>query len=375
MDDLPSAPVRLAIVMRPAVGGMRSHLETFLTLLNRKRFAPTLIAGQDFATFAERLKVPHIPLEIAGKTSPIADLRCIGELETILRKSFDIVHGHGVRGMCIGAFAAKRARLPFVTTLHNLLGEVSLPQSMVLAQALHRTQRLIAVSQAVIASFEANALPLPPHHVVPNGVVTTRSANPDSIQGVRNWFHVPESAPIVLGIGRLEKEKGFDQLLLAFDILRSQVPNAHLLIVGEGSQLEVLRGLAQSDLQVHFAGYSADPTAYYHVADVVAVPSRSEGQGMVALEAMAAGRPVAAFRVGGLVDTVKEGVTGLLVPPSDIEEMGRTLALLLNSPDLRRSMGEAGRARVVSRFSASQMVETIENIYTEILTEANNTRR
>ncbi len=371
-----ATPIRLAIVLRPAAGGMRTHVETLLTFLNRERFAPTLIAGAEFAPLAQRLNTPHIALEIPAKTSMNADRFVIRDLKRILRGNFDIVHGHGVRGLWVGSFAAERAELPFVATAHNLLPKLSFLQNVGLSIALRQTKRLITVSHAVMESFRENDLDLPPVNVIPNGINLSRYQKPaEDPAALRKWFGIPDEAPVVLGIGRLEKEKGFDQLILSFGFLRSEEREARLIVVGTGSEVENLSDMASSDVQIHLAGHAADPLPYYQIADVVAIPSRSEGQGIVALEAMAAGKPVVAYRVGGLTETIEENITGYLVKPFDVLEFAKSLSLLLKSPPLRRSMGEAGRARVASQHSAQKMAEQIEAVYQQIVRGAQEEKR
>lgn len=367
-----AAPIRLALVLRPAAGGMKTHIETLLTFLNRERFAPTLIAGAEFVALAQRMNTPHIPFDIPPKTSIRADARAVRELKMALAGNFDLVHGHGVRGLWIGAFAAERAGLPFVATAHNLLPKPSFVQSVGISLALRYTKRLIAVSNAVLESFRDCNLDLPPVNVIPNGIDLSRYDAPGNPAALRKQYQIPDAAPVIAAVGRLEKEKGFDQLILSFGFLRSEEKEARLIIAGEGGEQENLSDMASSDMQIHLAGRVADPTPYYQLADVVAIPSRSEGQGIVALEAMAAGKPVVAYRVGGLSETLEDNVTGYLVKPSDVLEFAQALALLLKSPDLRRSMGEAGRARVASQYAAQKAAQQIESVYLQTLNDNAN---
>ena len=143
--------------------------------------------------------------------------------------------------------------------------------------------------------------------------------------------------PHVLYVGRLSPEKGILELLAATDGLE-------LVVVGDGP----LRDKVPQAL-----GFvpNAELGPYYRRAAVVAVPSRREGYGVVCAEAMAHGRPVVASAVGGLLDLVAHGETGLLVPPGDAKGLREALTWLLSDGDLRRRMGEAGRARARERLS------------------------
>jgi glycosyltransferase involved in cell wall biosynthesis len=170
-------------------------------------------------------------------------------------------------------------------------------------------------------------------------------------QGVRLPDHVgePDEPPHVLYVGRLSEEKGVRELAEAAEALP-------LVVVGDGP----LRPLLPQA-----TGFvpPAELGPYYERASVVVVPSRREGYGMVAREAMAHGRPVVATAVGGLVDAVDDGVTGLLVPPRDPAALRQALERLLGDAELRRSLGEAARARVLRTASPASTAEGLLEAY------------
>jgi len=143
------------------------------------------------------------------------------------------------------------------------------------------------------------------------------------------------------------------------------VPGAHLLLAGSGPEEDRLKALAVESPGVQLLGRLDEIAPLLAAADVVAIPSRQEGQGIVALEAMAARRPVVATCVGGLVETIQEGETGLLVPAEDPRSFGEALAALLADPHRRRRMGEAGRARVTP-YTLERMIQRLETLYQEI---------
>jgi glycosyltransferase involved in cell wall biosynthesis len=170
-------------------------------------------------------------------------------------------------------------------------------------------------------------------------------------QGVRIPDSVgePDEPPHVLYVGRLSDEKGVRELAEA----TGELP---LVVVGEGP----LRSLLPQT--VGFVP-PADVGPYYERAAVVVVPSRREGYGMVAREAMAHARPVVATTVGGLVDAVEDGVTGLLVPSRDPAALRAALERLLRDPELRRSLGSAARERVVRTASPATTAERLLEAY------------
>src|SRR6185437_9795218 len=151
----------------------------------------------------------------------------------------------------------------------------------------------------------------------------------------------PDEPPHILYVGRLSEEKGVRELAEAAEGLP-------LVVVGEGP----LRPLLPQA-----AGFlpPAEVGAFYERASIVVVPSRREGYGMVAREAMAHGRPVVATGVGGLLDAVEDGVTGLLVPPGDVALLREAIVGLLHDDARRVRLGEAGRRRAVATFARGRV--------------------
>jgi glycosyltransferase involved in cell wall biosynthesis len=162
----------------------------------------------------------------------------------------------------------------------------------------------------------------------------------------------PDEPPHVLYVGRLSEEKGVRELAEAADGLP-------LAVVGDGP----LRSLLPQT--VGFVP-PAELGPYYERASVVVVPSRREGYGMVAREAMAHGRPVVATAVGGLVDAVEDGVTGVLVRPGDVAGLRDALEHLLGDVDRRRALGRAARERAVRTASPAAFAERLLELYRSI---------
>jgi glycosyltransferase involved in cell wall biosynthesis len=159
----------------------------------------------------------------------------------------------------------------------------------------------------------------------------------------------PETAPHVLYAGRLSPEKGIEEFVAASEGLPR-------VIVG-GGPVDVPEGV----------GPVADVGPYYDRAAVVAVPSRREGYGMVAREAMAHGRAVVAADVGGLRDAIEDGVDGVLVPARDVQALRAALERLLADPQLRARLGAAARAKAEREWSRAAMAEALVRVYDEIV--------
>lgn len=173
----------------------------------------------------------------------------------------------------------------------------------------------------------------------------------------------------IVFLGRLVPNKGADILLRALPL----VADAELVMLGDGPELDALRSLACAlgiEARVRFAGWSSREAVNAELGDtaIVSVPSLwPEPFGLVALEANARGIPVVASAVGGLVDVIEDGVTGLLVPPDDPRSLAEALARLLSDAPLRAAMGAAGIAACRGRFSLEAHLAKLDSLYHTIL--------
>jgi glycosyltransferase involved in cell wall biosynthesis len=169
---------------------------------------------------------------------------------------------------------------------------------------------------------------------------------------------------------RLEAVKGPDVFLRAARLIAEEIPEARFVVVGDGS----MRGRLEADAaalglrsRIQFMGERDDVADILPTFSVFCLPSRLEGMSMALLEAMAAGRPIVATRVGGTLDLIRDGETGLLVPTEDPETMARAALRFLRDPWWAEQCGEAGRSMVMQHYSADSMVRRIEAIYAGLL--------
>ena len=195
-----------------------------------------------------------------------------------------------------------------------------------------------------------NAIPLPP------GEETGDSARPPSAS----------ARPIVLTVARLDPQKNLSDLIRA----AAQVPEARFLVAGEGPMRSALESEIRAhalDGRVELLGFRSDVAELLRACDLFVLPSLFEGLPLSVLEAMAAGKPVIASRVGGTDEAVVHGETGILVPPSDPAALARAIRELLADPATAQAYGARGRARVAREFSVDAMVERVSALYDELL--------
>lgn len=182
-----------------------------------------------------------------------------------------------------------------------------------------------------------------------------------------------EKASATIGsLGRLEPGKGFDCLVNAMSRVCKQLPDASLLIAGAdtwdyGKELRSLIRMLGLQDHVRLIGFQHNVSSFLHNVDVFAFASRSEGFGQVLIEAMAAGKAVVASRIPPFTEIVVDGETGLLVNADDTEGFADAMAWLLTHSEQAREMGDRGRERVFSHFSAQKMLAETMSLYNALL--------
>ncbi len=268
----------------------------------------------------------------------------------------DVVHFHTARAHALAPFCRGRGARLVVTRRMDYV-----PRGGVYARWLYNraVDAVIAISEGVRTALLRAGVRADRIRVVPSGIdVTAVDAPPGARAAVRAAWHVEADDVLVLVLGALERRKGHAVLLDAARRLASQRPALRYVFAGDGSERAALAGAAHElGDRVVFAGFRQDVGACLAAADVVALPSLHEGLGVAALEAMAAGRPVVASRVGGLAEVVVDGETGLFAEPGEPESLATALATLASDRDLRARLGEGGRRRVLARYTAARMAE------------------
>jgi glycosyltransferase involved in cell wall biosynthesis len=319
---------------------------------------------------AQRLREAGIDVSFLGRRKH--DPRVLGDLVSLVRRRrIDILHLAGMKSILLGRLAARRARCRTVIHLHDTqrLGPVL---GFLQRRLAHWTDAAIGVSDAVsslaIAEFGMDPRLTTTIH---NGIPIEEFASPPvgARQSIRREFRIDANAPVVGMLGRLASEKQPMLLVSALPRLLTVHPRAILFIVGDGAlriecQDAVVRlGIGSS---VRFAGQRTDVAAVLAAMDVVAVPSSREGFGYAVVEAFAAGKPVVAFRVDGLTETIVEGETGLLVDPDNAAGLVDAVSQVLNNPSLAARLGERARSRAQA-YSIDTHVRRLEALYRHVL--------
>jgi glycosyltransferase involved in cell wall biosynthesis len=262
----------------------------------------------------------------------------------------------------------ERTSWPIVVTAHSFFGEHE--DAVIYGEMqpnLRLADRVIAVSPHIAEQAEQLGVERERIRVIRSGVDIDRYQPRDKL-AARDQLGMLAEAQLILFVGNLEPRKQVDVLLRAL----SQMEDARLAIVGDGELRDALQKAAVQAGVAERACFTGrvDPETlmrWYAAADVFALPSSSEAQGIVALEAMASGLPVVASDVGGLRRTVEDGRTGFLVPAGDVQSLARRLAEVLSDQARARAMGQAARRSVEQHFSWTRAVEATASVYRELV--------
>jgi glycosyltransferase involved in cell wall biosynthesis len=355
-------PMLLHMQKVAGISGSEAHLLSLLPRLKERGWDVRFLmlhenepGAWEFARALEAGGVPLDALPIRTDVDPAAFMRVLGYL---LRHRPTILHTHLVHADAYGQLAGIVAGIPVRLSTKHGFNEFRESRAFALGDRFLAgiADRQISISRG-LARYLVDTEGFRPSdfEIVHYGLAPLGPATPYA--GTTTRF---------LCIGRLIPIKGHIVLFRAFKAALEQEPDLQLDIAGRGPLDHGLKAFARelgiAD-RVHFLGQVVPPQKAIEQAAVVVVPSLGEGFGMVALEAMERGRPVIAASIGGLEDLVREGETGLLVPPGDAESLTGAMLALANDPARAAAMGAAGRARAIERFPEDRCTERTEEVY------------
>ncbi len=335
------------------VGGAQTYVASLLPALVG-RFDVTVAAhgAGPLRDAAETAGARFVPLKSVRRAiSPLRDLAGLVELVRLLRRERpDILHASSSKAGVLGRIAGRIAGVPIrIFTVH---GWAFAAHSGVSSQLYRWADRFvrplttvtICVSQRErSAGLAAGTCDADRTVVIPNAV---------DLEGVPRTKLDGRDLPRIVAVGRLKAPKDFPTLVRA--LARLEPGSFEALVVGDGpdrQQLEDEIGALGLNARVQLAGERSDVPELLAAADVFVLSSSSEGMPVSVLEAMAAGLPVVASRVGGVPEQVTHGETGLLVEPGDADDLAAALARLVQDGELRGRLGAAGRARAEQAFA------------------------
>ena len=392
------------IITRLDMGG--SAQNTLLTALNHdpNRYRVMLIKGsggesamteeenqlvKDRLADAQKkgLEVINIP-SLVRRISPLNDLIALISIFQLLHQSKpDIVHTHTSKAGMLGRLAAWMARSPIIIhTPHGhvfyghfprWLSRIFLHIEKLLGKITHHQ---IALTPQECNDYLDLGVSTPSNTSVIHSGVDIHQFSKGAKQRTkkRKELGIPPDSLAIGYVGWLIPIKGVTYLISAMARVLEKYPTSLLVLVGKGDgkgeeEVKLKEQVERTGLRdkVRFLGWRSDVSEIMGCFDIFVLPSLNEGMGRVLVEAMAAGLPIVASRVGGIPDLVKDGQNGLLVPPEDASALEKAICGLLADKKKRKRMGKPGK-KICRQYSAEAMVEQIDDLYAELLEKSSH---
>lgn len=344
------------------IGGAERYFLRLISHLARQGHRVIVVTKRDTPLRAEVEKLAPLGIEIHswlthGKIDPWTLLKlCL----LIRRERVDLINTHLTTASWLGSIAARLTGVPSVARV----------PSTDQARFFKFSHHLIAVSEGVRDHLQAQGVSAEKIAVLYNGIDLTNYQ--PSLSGAEAKARLglsPETRTIGVAANLIPR-KGHRFLLKALKAIESDAKDVHLLLAGEGSLLaelqEQTRLLGLQD-RVHFLGFRSDMVEVETAMDIFVLPSLREGLSNAVMEAMALERPVIATHIAGLPEVVRDGETGLLVPPGDVEALSLALLRLLHDPDFAASLGKRGRLFLERSFDQNRCFDEVEFYFQQVV--------
>jgi len=352
------------------IGGAQIHVRDLAVAVRRAGHSPTVLLSGS-GPFVEDLRAQGIPVvvlrHLVNPIRPYRDLRAFREVVHALKDlAPDLVTAHGAKVGILGRLAARRLRVPLVVTVHGWACAPGTPALQATASRwLERTIGPLASKVITVSEFDRR-FGVDTRLVSENSVVTVHNGMPDISLELRGD---PGRSPVrLVMVARFEPQKDHATLLQALGGLRNH--SWELDLVGDGPlrpQMEALAGSLGIGERVHFLGQRRDVAQILSQSQISLLVSNWEGFPLSILEAMRAGLPVVASRVGGVAEAVDDGTTGYVVPQGQSEMLRDKIERLIASPTLRVQLGRNGRRRYEQHFTLDRLVAKTLTVYHNVL--------
>ena len=371
-------PIKIVFVITSTgVGGAEKMLYHTSTSLDPGRYLPSICSLKEKGEIARDMEAAGIEVHCLTMADGdqlggwFASLTALFRLTRYLLKVRPtVVHSFLFRANILSRIAGFFAGVPLVISSVRVMGGEKNYYHRVEKSTSFMVDHYITVSESVKDYLVSKANLLPEKITTVYNGVTLNGILTEGESTMPMPFGLKPQDSVILSVGRLHRQKGYDYFIRAIARVKSEVPGIKVLIAGEGEEENNLKNLVRSlDLtkEIIFAGLSLDVGKILPFTGIFVLSSLWEGMPNAVLEAMAAAKPVVATRVGGVPELVVDGETGILVPPEDTEALARAIIALLQDPLRGLSMGEAGRERVQTHFSMAAMVTKTDKLYQELL--------
>jgi glycosyltransferase involved in cell wall biosynthesis len=312
---------------------------------------------------------------IIEKNSTV-DISYLLKLIRLIKKyRIDIIHSHMFGANMYGFLAAKLSGAKIIQTVHGM-DCLNSKKRMIAYRLMHRfIDKIVTVSESLRVEFlKYTKVNQEKVFTIHNGIDINKYSVSDGYINKRAQLHLPPACPVIGAVGNIKHVKGYDTLILAAAGVIERYPEARFLIVGETVKKHEQEKMRLDNLikklglgnNVQFMGYREDIYEILPVFDVYVLPSRSEGQSLALLEAMASGRSIVATDVGGNPLLIKHGISGILTPAEDHVSLGQQIIRVLDDKNFAAELGKNAREDAVRRFSVENMAAGYDDLYKSI---------
>lgn len=333
---------------------------------------PSQQPEEDPPEFSRSIHIPYHPLaHLRRDIAPVRDILALCEIINLIRRERPaLLHTHTTKAGMLGRVAGGLTRTRTIHTPHGHLfygyfGKRKERLYVTLERLAARfCERIITISEDERREYLKRGIGNEKKVVtIYNGIDMHRF--PGDEKRVRAEFKIAQQVPLVGFVGRLEQVKGPHLFVEAAKRIRDIVPQSHFVLVGDGPMKDELVKLAQGNPHLYFVGHREDIPDVIAAFDLLIIPSRNDGFNLAAVEAMASSKPIIATAVGGLPEVVGDG--GIMVKSEDATGLAQEAIHLINSPDLRKLIGEKGRKRAESIFDWDVCLQRTIDVYHQVV--------
>ena len=372
----------LLLIARLNIGGPAIQAIKLTKLLDKEKFEVSLVTGCEgkdegnmLSLLGEEEVKPILVPELGREIRLLNDLKVFFKLFFLIRQEKpDIVHTHTAKAGTLGRLSAKLAGTPIIIhtfhghIFHSYFGPLKTKVFLLIERFLSLfTSRIITISPAQRKEILGLGIGNKKKVIcIPLGFDLSKFLDCQEKKGeLREELGLSQDHLLIGIIARLVPIKGHTYFFEAAKMILDQIREARFIVVGDGELREELKGLAKRlkiEEETFFLGFRSDLDRIYADLDLIVLSSLNEGLPTTIIEAMASAKPVVATRVGGVVDLIEDGVTGLLVPPKNPSRLASACLEVLKDQEQTGKMGQESRRRSF-QFELNRLIKDIESLY------------
>jgi glycosyltransferase involved in cell wall biosynthesis len=357
----------LHLITSLEVGGAQHGMLIGLPRFESDQYEHIVCSIMDRMQMASQFRAAGIEVRSLGLRRKM-DLGVALRLRTLLKELRpDILHTYLLHGNVLGRLIGRLVGVPVIINSERTIGQAR-RWGRLATRLTNPLADAVEVNSEIGGKAIERDLGIPREKIelVRSGLDLSAFESAANGDVLRSELGVTNDQHLIVYLGRLRPVKGVEYGIRAFATAHTQCPEIRMALVGEGDQRGYLESLVRElgivDF-VSFLGVRNDVPELFAAADSVLMPSLNEGFPRTAIEAMAAGKPVIATRVGGTPEAIVDGTTGLLVPPKDAEALSGAIVRLVNDAELQAKLGKAGRERAEKNYSVDKYISRLDEMY------------